>query len=212
MWIVPQARIISIFASSLCFTGLTPSSCSEVLSSLMLWWRIYWWRHYQHQRSRACVVCSSWRVCAPTARTITGKVLTHLKGCFGGNATDGRKRDGHYVVPDGSHVKRDVLKFEMPLHIHVVVLTYKVNAKYIYLYFYLYCNKCKSNNSNNQKVRRHVLDVLKLPVCELIKYRTSRCSSRFPEKVRWDVDEASSQPIKPKLNRSTSDYAGYFMY
>lgn len=63
-----------------------------------------------------------------TARPIAGKVRPHLNGCIGDNVKDGMKRDGHYVVPDGRHVIRDIVKSVMPLHMHVVALTYKVNA------------------------------------------------------------------------------------
>lgn len=45
---------------------------------------------------------------------------------------------------DRRHVKRDIVKSVVPLHMHVVVLDNKVNAKYVYFYFYFYCYKCKS--------------------------------------------------------------------
>lgn len=44
------------------------------------------------------------RVCTSTAIPITGKVRTHLNGCFCDNVTDRKKRDDHHVVPDERHV------------------------------------------------------------------------------------------------------------
>ena len=55
------------------------------------------------------------------------------KRLFGNKMTDGTRRDGHHVRPDGRQVKHDKVKFVMLLHMYGAVLTKKVNAKYILL-------------------------------------------------------------------------------
>ena len=78
--------------------------------------------------------------------------------------TDGTKKDGHHVVPDGRHFKCDIVKFEMPLHMHVVVLTYKVNATIFFFYFYLLSNKCDLNTFNTNTISKAELVLSKVKV------------------------------------------------
>lgn len=42
-------------------------------------------------------------------------------------------KDGHHVGPDGRHVKCDIFKIVVPLHMHVVVLISKFDDRYILL-------------------------------------------------------------------------------
>lgn len=56
---------------------------------------------------------------------------------FDDNTTDGMRRYGDHVGPDGRPVKCDIVKFLLPLHLHVVVSTKKVNAKCSSFHFYL---------------------------------------------------------------------------
>ena len=42
----------------------------------------------------------------------------------------GTKRDVRHMGTDVRHVKGDIVKFQMPFHMHFVVLTNKVNGKY----------------------------------------------------------------------------------